>query len=175
MPLMGEDATGGVSQDRPQDTLDRLTVAEAAERLGVTQDAVRKRIARGTIRHDRDREGRVYVYASPSDITSKTDQDIDQDVRPDPYVRLLEDQVKFLQRELERRGEEAERLQRIVAGLTQANAQLASRVPELEAPTEAPGASEPVQEQPEGSEPRPGTPGPQEDAQRPWWRRVFGG
>ena len=28
---------------------------------------------------------------------------------------------------------------------------------------------------PEWAEPRPDAPGPQEGAQRPWWRRMFGG
>ena len=32
-----------------------------------------------------------------------------------------------------------------------------------------------VEEAPEGAEPRPATVGAKEDAQRPWWRRVFGG
>jgi excisionase family DNA binding protein len=53
-------------QDRPQDVLDRLTVAQAADRLGVTQDAVRKRIARGTIRHEKDYEGHIFVIWTPS-------------------------------------------------------------------------------------------------------------
>src|SRR3954467_3120177 len=66
-------------QDRPQDILDRLTVAQAAERLGVTQDAVRKRIARGTIRHDRDSEGRIVVYLDTFAIESETAQDNRQD------------------------------------------------------------------------------------------------
>jgi excisionase family DNA binding protein len=43
------------------DGLDRLTVVEAAERLGVKEQAVRKRIARGTLRHTKDEGGRVYV------------------------------------------------------------------------------------------------------------------
>ncbi len=31
-----------------------------------------------------------------------------------------------------------------------------------------------LRQEPEGAEPRSGTPGPQEGARRPWWRRVFG-
>jgi uncharacterized membrane protein len=31
-----------------------------------------------------------------------------------------------------------------------------------------------VEEEPERAEPRPGAPGAQEGAQRPWWRRMFG-
>ncbi|MBA3426240.1 MAG: hypothetical protein H0U04_17270 [Rubrobacter sp.] len=49
---------------------------------------------------------------------------------------------------------------------------------ELEAPwerPEAPEAPETVEQEPEGTEPRPDAPGRQEGARRPWWRRVFGG
>jgi excisionase family DNA binding protein len=51
---------------------ERLTVAEAAERLGITKEAVRKRIHRGTIRSDKDQDGTVRVYISPSDTASAT-------------------------------------------------------------------------------------------------------
>ena len=113
-------------QDRPQDVLDRLTVAQAAHRLGVTQDAVRKRIARGTIRHEKDYEGRIFVYLDTFERESKTDQDANQD----KYTRSLEDQIDFLRRELERKDT-------IIMSLTQ-------RIPELEAspePREGHGAA----------------------------------
>ena len=42
-----------------------------------------------------------------------------------------------------------------IAQLTQANATLAARLPELEAPRETPEASEPVQEEPERAERAP--------------------
>ena len=83
---MGEERTGR--------DLDRLTVAEAAGALGISQDAVRKRIARGSISHDRDESGRVYVYLSPSETVHKTDQDNVQDdatkTVQDAYIRSLE-------------------------------------------------------------------------------------
>ena len=47
-------------EDAVQD--DRITVAKAAERLGITKEAVRKRISRGTLRSDRDPDGTVQVY-----------------------------------------------------------------------------------------------------------------
>ncbi len=175
MPLVGE---------RPSRDLDRLTVSEAAERLGISQDAVRKRIARGTIRHDRDESGRVYVYLMPSETVRKTDQDSRQDAAPktvqDAYVRSLEDQIAFLRRELERKDA-------ILLNLTE-------RIPQLDAPrepsgaTEAPGAPETAAEASEGTEPRPGAPeahaatqhpetseSPAGGERSPWWRRVFGG
>jgi DNA-directed RNA polymerase specialized sigma24 family protein len=42
--------------------MDRVTVVEAAARLGVKEQAIRKRIQRGTLTHDKDDDGRVYVY-----------------------------------------------------------------------------------------------------------------
>jgi len=95
--------------------------------------------------------------------------------------RLIEgqqDRIAFLERELERRGDETVRLHQIVAGLTQANAQLAARVPELEAPQEAAEAPEPAEDEPERAEPRPdrveAQEGVGEASERSWWRRMFG-
>lgn len=116
---MGEGRT-----DRPSPDLDRLTVAQAADALKISQDAVRKRIARGSIRHDRDESGRVYVYLLPSETVHETDQDTAQDdatkTVQDTYIRSLEDQIAFLRRELERKDT-------ILLNLTE-------RIPELEAP-----------------------------------------
>jgi excisionase family DNA binding protein len=49
---------------------DKLTVSEAASRLGISQDAVYKRIERNKIRHERDASGRVYVWVDISDMMS---------------------------------------------------------------------------------------------------------
>ena len=103
-PRPGRPEGVDAEQDRPQDHLDRLTVAQAADRLGITQDAVRKRIARGTIRHDRDRHGRVFVYLDTFERSSKTDQyggkDRPSEAVPDTdqnrYTRSLEDQIPSL-------------------------------------------------------------------------------
>jgi len=156
---------GEARTDRPSPDLDRLTVAQAADALDISQDAVRKRIARGTIPHDRDDSGRVYVYLSPSETIHKTDQDTMQDdaakTVQDTYVRSLEDQVAFLRRELERKDA-------ILLNLTE-------RIPELEAPSEARESPETVEEEPETEEPRTATVEAQEPIRRPWWRRVFGG
>jgi DNA-directed RNA polymerase specialized sigma24 family protein len=37
----------------------RVTVAEAAAKLGVKEQAIRKRIQRGNLTHDKDEDGRV--------------------------------------------------------------------------------------------------------------------
>jgi uncharacterized coiled-coil protein SlyX len=156
---VGEDRT-----DRPSPDLDRLTVAQAAHVLSISQDAVRKRIARGTIAHDRDESGRVYVYLLPSETVHKTDKDTAQDAATetvqDAYIRSLEDQIAFLRRELERKDT-------IMLNLTE-------RIPQLEAPSEASEASEAGEEQQGRGPAQPDAPGAQEGAQRPWWRRMFG-
>ncbi len=150
--------------EQPSRDLDRLTVAQAADALRISQDAVRKRIARGTILHDRDESGRVYVYLTPSETVHKTDQDTGEDAASktvqDTYIHSLEDQIAFLRRELERKDA-------ILLNLTE-------RIPQLEAPSETPGAAETVDEQQGRAEPRSDVPGAQRPVQRPWWRRMFG-
>lgn len=165
-PRQGRDRDPDRDQDRPQDSLDRITVAEAAERLGVTQDAVRKRIARGTILHDRDEDGRIVVYLDTFERSSKTVQDdaqeetskTVQDEGQDKYTRSLEDQIEFLRRELERKDT-------IIMSLTQ-------RIPELESSPEARDTPETAAEG-EGRDDVP--PEPNEPVERrSWWRRFFG-
>src|SRR5215208_3529629 len=154
-------------QDSPQDVLDRLTVAQAADRLGITQDAVRKRIARRTIKHDKDHEGRIFVYLDTFERESKTNQDNAQDgesktvsdADQDKYTRSLEDQIEFLRQELERKDA-------ILMSLTQ-------RIPELKAPAEPREPPESAGESSDTTEPRSATEEPQEE-RRSWWRRMFG-
>jgi excisionase family DNA binding protein len=156
------------------DNLDRLTVVEAAERLGVKEQAVRKRIARGTLSHTKDEDGRVYVYLVPSDANAKPEAEGNSTGgSTDTYtlIRSLEDQVGYLRREVEDWKDESRRKDAILMSLTQ-------RIPELEAPREprdAPETGSGHAVAPEGVEPRPATEGAQKDAQpRPWWRRWFG-
>src|ERR671911_2760129 len=151
-------------QDRLQDVLDRLTVAQAANRLGITQDAVRKRIARGTIRHEKDYEGRIFVYLDTFERESETDQGNGQgaesktvlDDDQDKYTRSLEDQIDFLRRELERKDT-------IIMSLTQ-------RIPELEA------SPEPREGHVTASEEADKSTAPQEQQEplqrRSWWRQF---
>ncbi len=160
----------------------RVTIREAAHRLGVTEAAVRKRVQRGSLHKEMGSDGRVYVYLDLSRDMSNPQSQLHRDPVVEELVEELRDRVAFLERALERRSVEAERYQQIVAGLTQTNHQLASRLRELEpprqqeAPSEPPGGAQTATEEPErAKQPRPATGDPQESAQRPWWRRVFGG
>ena len=162
-----------------EQSTERLSVAEAARVLGVTRDAIHKRINRGSIEHEKGEDGRFYVYVdiSSSELDTSTDESKDKS-KVETLERLLEnqqDRISFLERELERRGDETERLHQIVAGLTRATAELSARLPELEAPSEPPGAPEIVTEKPqEPEETRPGTGEAQEPVERrSWWQRMF--
>jgi len=165
--------------------MDKLTVPEAAARLGMSENALRKRIQRGTIEHDKDEDGRVFVYLSPETSPTMTDQADDQatgqatnqvDDRAGDQPRLierLENEVEYLRREVEDWKDESRRKDAIIMTMAQ-------RIPELEAPTEE--ASPEPRESPEtGSDLSPGVDPQGEDAgretgeSRPWWKRWFGG
>lgn len=137
-----------MSQDSQRQGLDRVPVAEAARRLGLTPDAVRKRLTRGSLHYDRDQDGLIHVYIPSSagdQDAANTEQESGQDSGQELYVRALEDQIRFLRQELERKDAILLRL--------------AERVPELEPaeqrePSETPAqnsaaASERVQPQPD--------------------------
>ncbi len=140
----------------------RVTIREAASRLGVTEGAIRKRIQRGSLPREQGEGGRVYVYLNEYQDMSQPESRVDSD----PLVEELRDRVRFLEKELERRGDEGERYQRIIAGLAQSNSTLTGRLKELEAP-------EPRQE--DVQEPAEGAGGVEEPKKRSWWQRVFGG
>lgn len=160
----------------------RVTIREAATRLGVTEAAIRKRIQRGSLGKEMGQDGRVYVYLDLSQDMSHPESQVHRDPAVEELVEELRDRVAFLERSLERRSLEAERYQQIVAGLTQTNNQLSARVLELEAP----GRPHTVSERPEWAEEESpaATGGPHGAAERTftedevprssWWRRFFG-
>jgi len=75
--------------------MDRVSVSEAATRLGVTPDAVRQRIRRGTIEYDKTEDGRYYVYLTAHDSR--------RDGVQKALIERLHDENEFLRRELERK------------------------------------------------------------------------
>jgi excisionase family DNA binding protein len=115
---------------------ERLTVAEAADLLGITKEAVRKRIHRGSLRADKDLDGTVRVYVAPS-TTAPED-------RPE-LVEVLRDEIAHLRRVSERKDA-------IIMSLSQSNAELSRTIRQLEAPQEPSGALESVVEQQERAE-----------------------
>ena len=172
----------------------RVTVQEAAEALGITVEAVRSRIKRGKLRREKGEGGTVYVWLDAAQIrpdvvqaNDRTQPDSDQaddQTRPDTgltgsrmggqaeLVDSLLDQVAYMREQLAEEREARRRADTIIAQLTQANATLAQRVPELEAPSEPQESSERVPEDPHITH---APPAPDHPVERPsWWRRFFG-
>jgi hypothetical protein len=120
----------------------RLTIREAARRLGISEGAVRKRVTRKTLEHDKDDDGRVYVLL---DAGGRRGVDGGQDEGVDPnsnaLISRLEGEVAFL------RGQ-AHRQQEIIAQQAVTMRQLTAA-----ASQEPPEDAETVEEAPEGAEP----------------------
>jgi excisionase family DNA binding protein len=157
-----------MGEDRTRDRLgDRITTAEAARRLGITEGAVRKRAQRGKIRHERDGDGRLWVWLSSDETRRDSPRDGPGQSRDtSQLVEELRGRVAFLEAELKIRTEENRRKDHLLAAALE-------RIPAIEAPQESPDPSE------KPPEPVPSTETPLERETpaepRPWWRRVFGG
>lgn len=147
----------------------RLTVQEAAEVLDTSVDAVRMRVRRGSLESEKDPDGRVHVWVNVDASETKPRPDGE----PSVLISAKDETIRVLSEQLEAEREARRRADTIIAQLTQANAALAARVPELEAPQEQPPEdAETVEKEPARAE---GFQGAQEEgARRPWWRRVLG-
>jgi hypothetical protein len=157
---------------------DRVTVHEAAKRLGVSEGPVRQRLHRGKFKTDKDDTGRVYVYLTADDYgnnTVNTPQSSDSDLG---LFDELRDRIRFLEAELIDRKEESRRKDTLLAQANQTLAQLASRVPELEPPPNPPAtetSSEATESLVTEENPDPNGSVPQNGKQPSWWHRIFGG
>lgn len=148
----------GGDDDRGATGARRLTVSQAATTLGISQDAVRGRIKRGTLEVEREGD-RVYVLVSDQGDDRSSSQQTD---RTDLLIAELQDRVRSLE-------EANSENRRIIAALT-------SRIPALEAP---PGERESTESAAGGESdisPGQGVREPQTATERrPWWRRLIGG
>ena len=129
---------------------DRVTIQEAARRLGISEGAVRKRVTRGSLEHDKEESGRIYVY-----LDERTTRGVDdgQDAGVDALVTQLRDEVAFLRDQL-RRQQEITVMQ-------------AASLRQLSAPPEEPESTIVDQQR---EEPPASAEGSQAGTQRPWWR-----
>ena len=148
----------------------RLTAQEAAEVLGTSVDAVRMRVRRGTLESEKDPDGRVHVWVN--DDSTETRPRLDGE--PSALISAKDETISVLSEQLESEREARRRADTIIAQLTQANAALAARVPELEALQKSPEVAETVEDEPERTGFRSSVGEAEKGTQRPWWRRVFG-
>ncbi len=143
----------------------RVTIQEAAERLGVKEGAIRKRIERGTIESQKEPDnGRVYVYvdeppAEDHDTGYDTGYDGGYDASYpagyDMLIRGQQEEIQFLRRELERKDA-------ILLSMTEGLKALEAPRGEREAPEAA------TEDTGKGDVP------PEQEKPVSWWRRLFG-
>lgn len=151
----------------------RYTVRQAAELLGITPEAVRARMHRGSLEREKDADGTVHVLLSPEQLHTEN-KSPDQSA----LVEALQDQVTYLREQLDGANDANREMRRLLAALTQRIPELpASSSPEPREPPESATQSdvratdhattaEPQRaaQTPTGSRPQP----------QSLWRRIFG-
>ncbi len=172
-----------MGEDRSQTGRQRVTVAQASEILGVTVEAVRGRIKRGTLEHERH-SGTVYVLLDADQASTghqpAEDQTTDRpQSEPDALTSELRDRLRYVEEQLEAERQAHAEARRIIAGLVE---RLPPAIEPPREPRESPVSSGP------GDTPTPAPGGPHaatEGAEArsspaggerpPWWRRILGG
>src|SRR5215208_5160326 len=170
-------STGDIPNGTPND-ISRLTVPEAAEALGISPEAVRNRLSRGTLKSEKEK-GTVYVLlqtdrsqstANTSNDKSRYTGDRSTDITGDPtsLISAKEETIGVLKAQLEAERAASAELRRIVAGLVQ-------RVPELEpAKDSSEPQGSPVGAAGESDEGRASSEQQEPSQRRSWWRQFFG-
>jgi hypothetical protein len=159
----GQDSAGHPSRTR-------VSVQEAAEHLGTTVDAIRKRVQRETIAHEKDADGRVWIlldtdrtrHANARDTAGRRQDDggaLVKELRD--RVAFLEEQLRVRDEEMRRRGDEAANYQQMIVGLTQLNTNLVEGWRQLEGRPEQEAPAEAGVDEDEGLDP--------DDAEPPRW------
>jgi len=149
-----------VEEDRSQTSRQRVTVAQASEILGVTVEAVRGRIKRGTLEHERH-SGTVYVLLKadqmPTGHQPGDDQTVDR-LQSDStaLISAKDETIATLQEQLQAERQAHAEARRIIAGLVE-------RIPALEPPEDTPPETRGSPTQAHTTPPEPETP-----TTRPW-------
>ncbi len=160
-----------------------VSVADAAERLGISTEAVRMRLKRRTLPGDRDQAGhwRVWIPTDPTPANGDptpsqqpTEQTTQLDPTPDltPTNALLDhlrDEVNFLRGQLADTQAALDQRSRELAAERERfdvlHREALARIPALRAGQEAPVAAQEPQRAAE-------TGGATPDTSRSWWQRV---
>src|SRR5215212_7058028 len=166
--MVGNGTGGGT----PDSTL-RLPVTEAAARLGISTEATRQRIKRGTLPTERDADGNVFVLLDVDGTSGGTRSDnigtSGGTADSTALIAAKDETIEALKEQLSAWQEESRRKDHIIAALTE-------RIPELEPASEAPESPSSASEEPYSTHapPMPETPAPDAQHKRSWWRAFFG-
>ena len=109
------------------------TVAETAELLNVSRDAIRKRIARGTLEADKNLDETWSVYLTEDDLPQEPQPAVG-DTEQDTLIKVLRERIEGLERQIEQmqdiinqQAEAARRHDTILLNLT-------NKLPQLQEP-----------------------------------------
>ncbi len=148
----------------------RLTLQEAAHRLGVSESAIRKRVKRGTLDSEKTEEGRVLVYLDVSAAPSAPGPDNTTDPHTEALTSALaaKDQtIEVLRQQLEAQTRANDENRRIIGALTE---RLALPSPETsDTPTYDVETADRTDDATDTTTEHKGEP------RRSWLRRIFGG
>jgi len=145
--------------------------------LGISREALRKRINRGSITAEK-RQGRwvVFLDADAGRDAASPHQDAKRDTGQDAFVASLQEDIRFLRAELTSRSEELRREQHLLAALME-------RMPALAESSGIENASQDVNRGPQRDDGpdmdldtlrvEREAPGPAPGWRR-WWRRIAG-
>lgn len=113
--MLDRGQTGGDRERTDVDSFDRVTVPEAAARLGLSESAIYKRIQRGRFKYEteRDDDGRLWIYlpAVDSQDTEDTGETVQDTPGSTETVAELRARIDSLEAELARLWEAYETLQ----------------------------------------------------------------
>ena len=150
----------------------RVTVEEAAKILGLSGNAVRKRLERGTLKGEKVDDVRYVLLNGdkPYGMPRHAERDaagMPNDMPGDialmqAHLDSMSKQVDYLKTVIVTRDEEIRRKDHLLAAALE-------RIPAIEAASEPPG--EPVSHSDNGSN----GDAPPEQERRSWWRRLFEG
>jgi len=147
----------------------RVTLREASVLLGVSEGAIRKRVARGTIRSEKGDDGLRYVW-----VDAGTDEGEDASYTAGSDRELLYEEMReriaYLERQVEEEREARRRADTLLA-------RLMDSVPALEPPADAPAPAQASEEPAEGAADSvagvrvaQADTGAQNATERPWWK-----
>lgn len=171
MSQYATDQAAGMPDGMPSPT--RVTVEEAARLLGVSGNAVRKRLERGTLRSEKVDDVR-YVLLLDNDMP-QAERHADRDAGGMPtdtpsdivlmqaHLDSMREQLDYLKTVIEIRDEEIRRKDHLLAAALE-------RIPAIE-PPETRGGHETASE--DGGRVDTGEP-EREPQKRSWWQRFFG-
>ena len=143
------------------------SIPEAARSLGISEEAVRGRIKRGTLKSVKV-GGRTHALLDADQMRpddDRTDAPTSGGSEYSVLTSALEARIESLERQLEAEREANRENRHIIAALT-------NRIPQLEAPSEARESPETAAEGEEVVEHHPRT---EEPGRRSFWARLFGG